>query len=93
MSKLATSKTSGFNRKVIQETLASPNIEADEVYSLEVVLESSWMSPILCYLQYEELPLDEEEARVYIALSTICPARCTILFGKYYKIRRASPLL
>lgn len=53
----------GFNIKVIQETPTSPSIKADKVYSMEVVQKSSWMSPILCYLQYDELPLDEGEER------------------------------
>lgn len=38
LSKLATSKTSCFNRKDIYETLASPIIELGKVYFLGVVL-------------------------------------------------------
>lgn len=56
LSKLATSKVVGFNRTIIHETLASPSIEAGEVYSIELVPVSSWMSSILCYLQYGKLP-------------------------------------
>lgn len=33
-----------------QENLVAPNIEVDMIGSLEVVLDSSWMSPILHYL-------------------------------------------
>lgn len=61
LSKLATLKTMGFNGGVIQHTLVSPNIEVDEVYSLEDVPESSWMSLILHYLQSDELPLTREK--------------------------------
>lgn len=63
LSKIATSKVTGFNRTIIPETFASPYIEGDEAYFLEFVPESNWMSSILHYLQSGELPSDEGEAR------------------------------
>lgn len=41
LSKLATSKAVRFNRTVIHDTVASPIIEENEAYSLELVPEPS----------------------------------------------------
>lgn len=51
------------NHSVIQETLASPNIEIGKTISLEVAYITRWMTSIIQYLQLYELPLDELEAK------------------------------
>lgn len=89
LSKLATSKIVDFNRTVIQETLVSSTIDVDEVNSLEVVLESSWMSPILCYLHLDEILLDEGEARK-IWKQVV---KYTLLSRKLYKMKMVSAML
>lgn len=63
MSKLAGSKIIGFNKIVIQKNISILSIEIGGVYSLEVIPKASSMSPILCNLQEDKLPLDEGEAR------------------------------
>lgn len=63
LSKLARTKTPGYNRTVIQETLVAPNIEAEETYALDVISGLSWMSPRLCYLKEDEIPQNEMEAK------------------------------
>lgn len=68
LSKLANTKIEGYNKTVIQDTITTLTIMEDERYTLEVSLDSSWMSPILCYLQEDELPLDEGEAKkIFVA--------------------------
>lgn len=54
-SKFSSSKTTGFNRTIIQETLNAPSTKAGEIYALEATHESSWMSHILRYPQEDEL--------------------------------------
>lgn len=48
---------------MIHETHTTPRIDVDKVHSLEVISESSWMSPILQYLLEHELPPDVGEER------------------------------
>lgn len=82
MPKIVTLKITGLIRTVIHETLASPNIEANETYSLELIPESSWMSLILCYLKSGELLSDEGEAiKIKIKVS-----KYTQRLGKLYRI-------
>lgn len=89
MSKLDTLKTTILNKTIIQEIIVSHNIKAHRVYSLGVVPESSWMSPILHYLQLDELLLDErEEKRIWKQ-----PSKYYILSRKLYKMMRVSPML
>lgn len=82
MSKIDTLKMVVFNITVIQETLSSSSIKSDEIYTLEVVFESSWMSPILCYLQTNELPLDEGEERRILKQDS----KYTLLSGNINKL-------
>lgn len=89
MSKLATSKVVGFDRTIIQETAASPDTEAEVLYSLELIPKSSWMSPILHYLQSGVLPLDEGEIRNIRRKSS----KYTLLSGKLYRMGKAIPML
>lgn len=89
LSKLSSLKTTEFKRAGIHETLTAPNIEASKIYSLEVILESSWMLHILWYVHEDELPLYEEEARkVWKQI-----AKYTLLVWKIYKMGRASLML
>lgn len=89
MSKLATLKVMRFNRIVIQETLVSPSIEEDEAYSLEIFPESNWMSPILHFLQSDELLHDEREAKKIRRKDT----KYTILSEKLREMEKATPML
>lgn len=76
MSKLSTSKVTAFNRIVIQETLASRNIEADEAYSLQLIPKSigclsyctmyGWPNSLL---MREKLRKIKRKATKYIILS------------------------
>ena len=47
--RLASTKGSGMNKTVIQETLVVPNIEKDKM--LAIIEDTSWMTPIVKYLQ------------------------------------------
>lgn len=47
---------------MIQKTISFLIIDVAEVYSLEVIIESSWMSPKQRYLQVDKLLLDEGES-------------------------------
>lgn len=89
LSKLATSKVARFNRIVIHETLASPSIKGEETYSWELISESSWMSPILHYLQLGKLSSDEGEDRKIKRKS----AKYTLLSRKLYIIGKVAPML
>lgn len=85
MSKLATSKTTRFNITNILETLASPIIESGKVYSLKVIHESCWMSPILHYLHtnFQGTGGRNEDSKIDKPLS----------LEKNYKMGRVSPML
>lgn len=89
MPKISTLNTTWCNKRIIQETISSLGIELGELHSLVVVPESNWMSPILHYLQENELTLDKGEAgRIRKQF-----AKYTLLSGKLYKTSRAYPML
>lgn len=89
MSNLVTTKVTGFNKIVIHETLAFPNIESGEIYFAELVTKSSWMSPTLHYLQSGELPPDAGEVRNMRRKAT----KYTLLSRKLYRMGKANPVL
>lgn len=61
LSKLASTKKSGKNHTVIQETLISPNIEAEEVNFLDQ--SSNWTTPLISISQHDILTTDVVEAK------------------------------
>lgn len=63
LSKLGSSNKIGYNRTITQYTLFIPSVEASETKNVDVSLSASWMTPIIYYLQYDELPQDELEAK------------------------------
>lgn len=89
LSKLSTTKTARCNRTVLQETLVAPNIKADKIYTLQVSPDLSWRCLIPCYMQKDELPKDEEEAKKVRKQASMY----TLLTVKLYKLGRASAML
>nr|KYP52363.1 Retrovirus-related Pol polyprotein from transposon 17.6 [Cajanus cajan] len=82
LSKLASTKKSGSNQSVIQETLKKPNIHIEEIDVLFLQEEHrSWMGPIIAYLEHGTLPTDADQAKKLIRDS----AQFTILGGKLYR--------
>jgi hypothetical protein len=59
LSKLASTKKPGSNRTFIQETIANPSISEEETHM--VIEEEDWRTPIIKYLQRDELPKPREE--------------------------------
>ena len=62
LSKLASKKTGGSNKSLIQETLKTPSI-ADPVLVLAIEESPSWMAPIMRYLLDGALPDDFVKAK------------------------------
>ena len=73
---------------MIQETLHEPSIDKKEIINIEEG-SPSWRSPILKYLQSEQLPDDSKEA-AKIKKSAIF---YTIIDGQLYKRGYSTPLL
>nr|KYP69397.1 Retrovirus-related Pol polyprotein from transposon 17.6 [Cajanus cajan] len=90
LSKLASTKKSGSNRSVIQETLKQPSIHMDEFDVLFLQEEhQSWMGPVIAYLEHGTLPTATDQAKKLIRDS----AQFTILGGKLYRRGFSTPLL
>ena len=62
LSKLASTKTGGSNKSLIQEVLKTPSI-ADPVSVVAMDENPSWMTPIVRYLLNGALPSDSMEAK------------------------------
>ncbi|MCI04575.1 gag-pol polyprotein, partial [Trifolium medium] len=60
LSKLASTKRPGSHRTFIQETISRPSINEEQ--TVMVVEADDWRSPIIRYLQRDELPPEKEEA-------------------------------
>ncbi|CAJ2678664.1 unnamed protein product [Trifolium pratense] len=60
LSKLASTKKPGSHRTVIQETIKTPSIGGEDL--MMVIEEEDWRSPIIRYLQKDELPKEREKA-------------------------------
>jgi t-SNARE complex subunit (syntaxin) len=87
LSKLISTKKPGSNRTVIQETVANPSINEEETHM--VIEEEDWRTPIIKYLQRDELPKPSEEAyRVRRMASWY-----SMMGDKLYKRGFSSPLL
>src|ERR1051325_6830834 len=87
LARLASSKGSGVNKSVIQETLSVPSIEKEE--TLVVEEEDGWMTPIVQYLQQNVLPEDKERAKRIKKIS----ARFVLESGKLYRMGQATSML
>lgn len=80
LSKLASTRKSGNNKSVIQETLNRSSIETEEVFFLHEECDSS-MGPIIYYLQHDTVPSDRDAAKKLIKEA----ARYTIIAGGLYR--------
>ncbi|CAJ2632006.1 unnamed protein product [Trifolium pratense] len=87
LSKLASTKKPGSHRTVIQETIKTPSINGEEV--MMVIEEEDWRSPIIRYLQKDELPKEREKAFKLRKMA----AWYSMVGDKLYKRGFASPLL
>nr|XP_025684652.1 uncharacterized protein LOC112785395 [Arachis hypogaea] len=66
LSKLASTKPGGNNRRLIQETLQEPSVTKTEAKQdvLEVSsLDLGWMTPLIEYIKFNILPKEEKEAK------------------------------
>lgn len=63
LSMLASTKRLGHNCTILKETSVALNIEEKKTNNLEVVMTTSWMAPIICYLLLNKLPSDELEVK------------------------------
>jgi len=61
LAKLASTKPPANNRTVIQEVVASPSTDSQEVLVINEEVEG-WMTPIIKYLTGSFSPQNEEEA-------------------------------
>ncbi|MCH79825.1 RNA-directed DNA polymerase (Reverse transcriptase) [Trifolium medium] len=87
LSKLASTKRPGSHRTFIQETISKPSINEEQ--TLMVVEIDDWRSPIIRYLQKDELPLEKEEAVKIRKMA----AWYSMVGDKLYKRGFSSPML
>ncbi|MCH92566.1 gag-pol polyprotein, partial [Trifolium medium] len=87
LSKLASTKKPGSHRTFIQETISTPSI--DVAQSMMVVEEEDWRSPIIQYLQKDDLPKEREEAFKIRKMA----AWYSMVGGKLYKRGFSTPML
>ncbi|PNX86818.1 gag-pol polyprotein, partial [Trifolium pratense] len=87
LSKLASTKKPGSHRTVIQETIKTPSISGEGL--MMVIEEENWRSPIIWYLQKDELPKEKEKAFKLKKMA----AWYSMVGDKLYKRGFASPLL
>jgi len=73
---------------VLQEVVASPNTESEEVLVVNKEVEG-WMTPIIKYLTGSFSPKNEKEAQTVKRRV----AKFTMVAGKLYKMGRATPML
>ncbi|CAJ2644717.1 unnamed protein product [Trifolium pratense] len=87
LSKLASTKKPGSHRTVIQETIKTPSIGGEDL--MMVIEEEDWRSPIIRYLQKDELPKEREKAFKLKKMA----AWYSMVGDRLYKRGFASPLL
>ena len=87
MSKLASSKEEGISTNLEMEVQKHPSIE--EVPTFAIQKGSSWMTPIMAFIQDEHLPQDTAEAKKVRKRAT----RFTILNDTLYKRGFSMPYL
>ncbi|CAJ2652019.1 unnamed protein product [Trifolium pratense] len=87
LSKLASTKKPGSHRTVIQETIKTPSIGGEDL--MMVIEEEDWRSPIIRYLQKDELPKEKEKAFKLKKMA----AWYSMVGDRLYKRGFASPLL
>ncbi|XP_045796465.1 uncharacterized protein LOC123890806 [Trifolium pratense] len=88
LARLASTKRPGSNRSVIQETLARPSIDQEELLFVTEELES-WMGDIIRYLKEDQLPGQENEALRVKKKAT----KFVIISDQLFKRGFSSPLL
>jgi hypothetical protein len=88
LARLASTKRPGKNRSVIQETLALPSIDQEELLFVTEELES-WMGEIIKYLRENELPEEKNEALMIKKKA----AKFVIIADQLFKRGFSSPLL
>lgn len=74
---------------MIQEILATPNIEAGEENAIDIALTCVYMMPIIHYLQLGDLSQDDLEAKKICKRAT----KYILMSRKFYKMGRASLML
>lgn len=87
LSELGNTKGTWHNHIIVQETLAAPNIEANESNVIEAAHATDWMTPITHHLKSDELPHHELKAKIICK----CEANYTMVSRKLYKMGKASP--
>ncbi|XP_045791855.1 uncharacterized protein LOC123886594 [Trifolium pratense] len=87
LSKLASTKKPGSHRTVIQETIKTPSIGGEDL--MMVIEDEDWRSPIIRYLQKDELPKEREKAFKLKKMA----AWYSMVGDRLYKRGFASPLL
>ncbi|MCH79930.1 gag-pol polyprotein [Trifolium medium] len=87
LSKLASTKKPGSHRTVIQETILTPSINVEAL--MMVIEEEDWRSPIIRYLQKDELPGEKDKTFKIRKMA----AWYSMIGDKLYKRGFASPLL
>jgi len=88
LSKLANTKKVGHLKTIIQETLQTPTIDAEEIMAKEEE-EPNLMTPYKNFLIWGELPLNKDEARHLKRKASYY----VILNGELFKRGLTTPLL
>ncbi|XP_061357177.1 uncharacterized protein LOC133301549 [Gastrolobium bilobum] len=89
LAKLASTKSPGNNRSVIQHNMPNPCIVMSISGSNPEVVEETWITPIINYLAEGILPPDQKEARKIVRRS----AHFCMVHGPLYKRGLSTPLL
>ncbi|XP_061348929.1 uncharacterized protein LOC133294291 [Gastrolobium bilobum] len=89
LAKLASTKSPGNNRSVIQHNLPNPCIVMSIADVAEGVAEDTWITPISNYLSEGTLPVDQTEAK---RIKRKCAHFC-MMPGRLYKRGCSTPLL
>ncbi|XP_061376077.1 uncharacterized protein LOC133318132 [Gastrolobium bilobum] len=89
LAKLASTKSPGNNRSVIQRNLHNPSIVMSIADVTEGVAEDTWITPISNYLSEGTLPVDQTEAK---RIKRKCAHFC-MMQGRLYKRGFSTPLL
>ena len=87
LAKLASTKKSGNNKTVIQETISRPSINLVRIHNVET--SETWMQPLMDFMIREVRPADQLEARKLERQA----ASYTLLDGILYRRGFTAPLL
>ncbi|XP_061344902.1 uncharacterized protein LOC133290804 [Gastrolobium bilobum] len=89
LAKLASTKSPGNNRSVIQHNLPNPCVVMSITVAEGAIAEDSWLTPIANYLVEGTLPPDEKEAKKTVRRS----AHFCMMNSQLYKRGFSTPLL